>query len=145
MAVKPIPEGYHTVTPYLVVKDAAGLLSFVKQAFGAQELVRIAGPEESVVHAEVRIGDSRLMLGETTEQFPPMPATIYLYVEDCDAVYRQAVEAGATTREEPTTKFFGDRIANVRDPFGNAWNMATHVEDVPEDELARRAAAQAGQ
>lgn len=144
MTVNAIPDGYHTVTPYLVAQGADELLTFVKRAFDAEETVRIPGPDGSVVHAEVQIGDSRLMLGEANAQFPPMPASIYLYVEDCDAIYRQAVEAGATSLEEPTTKFFGDRLANVRDQFGNIWNLATHVEDVSEEELARRAEEQAG-
>lgn len=139
VAVKPIPDGYHSVTPYLTVRGADVLLEFVKQAFAAQETVRMAGDDGSIRHAEVRIGDSPVMVGEPNEQWAASPGTIHLYVEDCDATYQRALEAGATSLQEPNDQFYGDRMAGVRDPLGNSWWIATHVEDVPEDEMARRA------
>jgi PhnB protein len=137
VAVKPIPDGYHAVTPYLIVPGAEGFLEFVKQAFGAEETVRMVAPDGSVRHAEARIGDSVVMMAEAGEQ--PMPATIHLYVEDCDATYRQALEAGATSLHEPTDQFYGDRMGGVSDPAGNHWWIATHMEDVSEKEMAKRA------
>lgn len=139
MAVKPIPDGYHSVTPYLTVEGADALLDFVSQAFSAEETVRMARPDGSIQHAEVRIGDSPVMLGEPAEQWEASPATIHLYVEDCDATYRRALEAGGTSLQEPTNQFYGDRMGGVRDPAGNSWWIATHIEDVPDDEMARRA------
>jgi PhnB protein len=141
MVVKPIPEGYHSVTPYLIVKGANELLDFVKQGFGAEQRFRMDRPDGSVGHAEVTIGDSVVMLAEASEQWPVMPGSIHLYVEDCDDAYRRAIEAGAMSLQEPENQFYGDRSGGVRDPFGNVWWIVTHVEDVPEDELARRAEA----
>jgi|SRR5918992_4771769 PhnB protein len=145
MVVKPIPEGYHSVTPYLIVKGAGGLLDFLKQAFGAEQRFRMDRPDGSVGHAEVTIGDSVVMLAEASEQWPVMPGSIHLYVEDCDDAYRRAIEAGATSLQEPENQFYGDRSGGVRDPFGNVWWIVTHVEDVPEEELAARAEAWAAQ
>jgi PhnB protein len=139
MAVKPIPDGYHTVTPYLTVKGADRLLDFVKSAFSAEETVRMDRPDGTIAHSEVQIGDSKLMLGEPTEQWDASSATMHLYVEDCEATYRRALDAGATSLQEPADQFYGDRMAGVRDPHGNNWWIATHIEDVPEDEMARRA------
>jgi len=139
MAVKPIPEGYHTVTPYLAVKDAAGLLDFLKQAFGAEEQFRMDGPDGKVGHAEARLGDSIIMLGDAPDQ--PMPAQIHLYVEDCDATYKRALQAGGTSEREPADQFYGDRSAGVRDSFGNLWWLATHIEDVAPEEMEKRAQA----
>ncbi len=139
MAVKPIPDGYHTVTPYLIVEGADELLEFAKEAFGAEETVRMPKPDGSVAHAEVRIGDSVVMLGDAGEPWPPMPAAIHLYVDDCDTAYRRALEAGATSVQEPADQFYGDRSAGVRDPVGNVWWLATHVEDLSEEEIAKRA------
>jgi uncharacterized glyoxalase superfamily protein PhnB len=141
MAVKPIPDGYHTVTPYLTVDGAAKLLEFVKRAFGAEEVFRMDTPDGKVGHAEVRIGDSMVMLADatTSDQGKPMPAMIHLYVEDVDKVYRQAIEAGATSQREPTDMFYGDRTAGVSDEVGNSWWIATHVEDIPPEEMAKRA------
>ena len=140
MAVKPKPEGYQTVTPYLAVKDAAGLIDFLKQAFGAEETLRMPRADGGVAHAEVKIGDSMVMLGEPTES-EVMPATMHLYVEDADSVYRRALQAGATSLREPENMFYGDRSAGVKDRFGNQWWIATHVEDVPPEEMQRRAQA----
>jgi uncharacterized glyoxalase superfamily protein PhnB len=141
MTVKPIPEGHHTVTPYLVVQDAAQLIEFMKQAFLAEEILRMAQPDGVIGHAEVRIGDSRVMLGEARGEYKPMPAMLHLYVEDADAVYRRALQAGATSLREPVDEFYGDRIGGVKDRFGNQWWIATHIEDVSPEELARREAA----
>jgi PhnB protein len=141
VAVKPIPEGYHTVTPYLVVPRVAELIDFLKQAFGAEEMFRMPRPDGAIAHAEVRIGDSMVMMGEPMGEFQPMPAMIHLYVDDADAMYRRAVDAGATSVREPTDQFYGDRSAGVKDQAGNQWFIATHKEDVAPDELARRAEA----
>jgi uncharacterized glyoxalase superfamily protein PhnB len=138
MAVNPIPEGYRTVTPYLVVDGATNVLDFVKQAFGAEEKFRMDTPDGKIGHAEVQIGDSIVMLGDAGAENPAMPAMIHLYLEDCDATYERALAAGATSEREPTDQFYGDRSAGVRDSAGNLWWIATHVEDVPEEELAKR-------
>jgi PhnB protein len=145
MAVKPIPDGYHSVTPYLIVEGVESLIDFLKQAFAAEETVRMPGPDGSIGHAEVRIGGSAVMMGETGGRFPPMPAAIHLYVEDCDALYERALQAGATSIQEPADQFYGDRMAGVRDPVGNQWWIATHVEDVPPEEMGRRAEEWAAQ
>jgi uncharacterized glyoxalase superfamily protein PhnB len=142
VAVKPIPEGYHSVTPYLVVPGIARLIDFLKASFSAEEThPRMTRPDGTVMHAELRIGDSMIMMGEPTGQFGPMPAAIYLYVEDTDAAYRRALQAGATSVMEPADQFYGDRNAGVKDPSGNIWWIGTHQEDVSPEELARRAAA----
>jgi PhnB protein len=138
MAVNPIPEGYRTVTPYLVVESATNVLEFVKQAFGAEEKFRMETPDGKIGHAEVQIGDSIVMMGDAGEENPAMPAMIHLYVDDCDATYERALAAGGTSEREPTDQFYGDRSAGVRDSTGNLWWIATHVEDVPEDEMAKR-------
>lgn len=138
MAVKPIPEGYHAVTPYLLASDAAGLLDFMQRALGAVERHRMAGPGGRVMHAEVQIGDSRVMLGEPPPGKPLMPANLYLYVPDCDAMYQRAVAAGGTSIQAPATMPYGDRHGAVRDPAGNVWWIATHVEDVSMEEIAER-------
>jgi PhnB protein len=141
MAVTPIPEGYHTVTPYLVVQGVPTLIDFLKQAFDAQEIMRIPRPDGAIMHAEVRIGDSAVMMGEAMGEFQPMPGSIHLYVNDADATYQRALQAGATSIMEPADQFYGDRSAGVVDPVGNRWWIATHQEDVPPEELARRAEA----
>ncbi|HSB15690.1 MAG TPA: VOC family protein [Bryobacteraceae bacterium] len=141
MPVKPIPEGYHTVTPYLVVPGAGRLIEFLKEAFKAEEVERMSQPDGTVMHAEVRIGDSIIMMGESSDKFPAMPAAIYVYVPDVDAVYKRALAAGAASTMEPANQFYGDRNAGVKDPSGNLWWIATHVEDVPREEMAKRAAA----
>lgn len=141
MAVKPIPDGYHTVTPYLTVNDAAALLDFVQRAFGARVEHAMKGPDGRVAHADVVIGDSHVMLGQAGEAWKAMPANLYLYVPDCDAWFRRAVAAGGTPLQEPQTQFYGDRHGAIVDPCGNQWWIATHVEDVSNEELQRRAAA----
>ena len=141
MAVKPIPEGYHSVTPYLVVQGVPTLLDFLKHAFDATEIMRMPRPDGAIMHAEVRIGDSIVMMGEATGEFQPMPASIHLYVHDADATYQRALQAGATSTMEPADQFWGDRHAGVMDPVGNRWWIAMHQEDVPPEELERRADA----
>ncbi len=138
MPVQPIPQGYHSVTPCLVVRGAARLIDFLKQAFAAEEIDRFEGPDGSIMHAEIKIGDSMLMLGEASEQFPAQPAALCLYVPDTDAVYRRAVDAGGTSLREPADQVYGDRSAGVADPSGNSWWIATHVEDVSREEMERR-------
>jgi uncharacterized glyoxalase superfamily protein PhnB len=143
MAVKPIPDGYHTATPYLVVEDVDQLIDFLKEAFDALETERIPGPDGSPTHAEVQIGDSRVMMGSARGERGPIPAMVYIYTEDCDAAYRRALKAGAESVMEPEDQFYGDRNAGVKGPQGNHWWIATHVEDVSRDELQRRAAEKA--
>ena len=134
MAVKAIPEGWHSVTPRLFVREAAKLVDFLKHAFGAIGDFRTDGP------SEIRIGDSIVMVAEAGVR-EPMPGFLYLYIDDTDAAYRRALEAGATVIEEPSDMFYGDRRATVRDPFGNIWQIATHKEDLTLDEIRQRAAA----
>jgi uncharacterized glyoxalase superfamily protein PhnB len=141
MAVKPIPDGYHTVTPYLKVRGADKLVEFLKQAFDAEEVERLAQPDGTIMHAEVRIGDSIVMLGEARGETDLMPGSLYLYVSDTDATYTRAVQAGASSTMEPADQFYGDRNAGVKDPSGNQWWIATHKEDVSLDELKKRAEA----
>lgn len=141
MAVKPIPDNFHNVTPYLVVPGVTKLIDFLKQAFGATELFRMPRPDGAIMHAEVKIGDSIVMMGEPMGEHQPMPGCLYLYVEDTDAVYKRALQAGGTSTMEPADQFYGDRSAGVKDPVGNHWWIATHKEDVPPDELTRRAEA----
>jgi PhnB protein len=140
MPVKPIPDGYHSVTPQLNVKNAAKLIDFMKQAFGAEERMRMPGPGGALMHAEVKIGDSIVMMSDAVRE-APMPGSIFLYVEDVDAVYQRALRAGATSVMEPTNMFWGDRFASVKDGFGNQWGIATHKEDVPPEEMPKRAEA----
>lgn len=141
MAVKPIPDGYHSVTPYLVVPGVATLLDFLKQAFEAQELHRMPRPDGTIMHAEVRIGDSLVMMGEPMGDAPPMLGSLYLYVNDVDTVYKRALQAGATSTSAPADQFYGDRSAGLKDPVGNQWWVATHKEDVSPEEIAKRAEA----
>jgi uncharacterized glyoxalase superfamily protein PhnB len=143
MAVKAIPEGYHSVTPYLVANDARGLLTFILEAFGAQERMITPTPDGRIGHGEVQLGDSVIMLGDAVQGMEPFPAMVHLYVEDCDAAYERALRSGAESLREPATQFYGDRSAGVKDRWGNTWWMATHVEDVTPEEMARRAKAAA--
>ncbi|MGH7391952.1 MAG: VOC family protein [Candidatus Rokuibacteriota bacterium] len=145
MAVKKIPDGYHTVTPYLVVHGAAKVLDFAKQAFGAKEVERMARPDGTIMHAEMKIGDSIVMMGEASSEHAPMPAMLHVYVDDADAIYKRALQAGATSVKEPADQFYGDRSGGVKDTAGNQWWIATHKEDVPPDEMKRRAEAFARQ
>lgn len=145
MPVKPIPDGFHTVTPYLIVSGVAKLIDFMKQSFEAKEIERMARADGTVMHAEVRIGDSVIMMGEPMGEYQPMPSSLYLYVNDTDATYKRALEAGGTSVKEPANQFYGDRSASVKDPTGNLWGIATHIEDVSPEEMARRAEAFAKQ
>jgi PhnB protein len=148
---KPIPKGYHAITPYLSVQGASDAIAFYKKAFGAKEVMRMPGPGETIGHAEIQIGDSRIMLAD---EFPEMnfrspraiggtPVTIHLYVEDVDKVAKKALAAGAKLLRPVAEQFYGDRSGSLEDPFGHVWHIATHVEDIPMRELKKRAAAMA--
>ena len=128
----------HTVTPYLMVDGAAKLIDFLKQAFGAEEYHCSLTAEGRIMHAQVKIGDSPVMIADSSPQYGPMPVMLHLYVPDVDATYAKAVAAGGTSLREPADQFYGDRSGGVRDPFGNQWWISTHVEDVSEEEMARR-------
>jgi PhnB protein len=149
MATQPIPEGYHTATPYLAVDDAAEAIEYYTKAFGAKERVRMETPDGKIGHAELEIGDSLVMLADPFPQTSTMPpkelggtsVSVFLYVEDVDAFVKQAVDAGATVTMEVADQFWGDRFGSVTDPFGHLWSIATHVEDVPPEEMAERAKA----
>jgi PhnB protein len=149
MATKPVPEGYHTATPYLAVDDAAKAIEYYTKAFGAKERVRMDAPGGKIGHAELEIGDSLVMLSDPFPEASTKPpselggtsASVFLYVEDVDAVVKKAVEAGATITMEVADQFWGDRFGTVTDPFGHVWSVATHVEDVPPEEMAERAKA----
>jgi PhnB protein len=151
MAVKAIPEGYHSLTPYLVCKGAAQAIEFYQKAFGAVETVRMPGPGGQILHAEVKIGNSMLMLSdENPQQGALSPQTIggtgtsvMLYTDDVDAVFNRAAGAGAKTEVPPTDMFWGDRMAQIVDPFGHKWAIATHKEDVSPEEMGKRMAAMA--
>ena len=142
--VKAVPEGHHSVTPYLVVQGAGKLIDFMKAAFDAQEVSRMSMPDGSIGHAEMRIGNSMVMIGEARDQWKAMPTTLYLYLEDVDAAYVRALAAGATVVMEPKDQFYGDRSGGVQDMCGNFWWMATRVEDLSEDEVRRRHEAARG-
>jgi PhnB protein len=139
MAVKPIPDGYHAVTPYLTVPKVAQVIEFLKKTFGATSAECHTTPDGRIMHAEVRIGDSVVMLGEPHTPDAARPANLYVYVADVDATYKRAVAAGGKTVMEPANQFYGDRHAGVLDSAGNQWWIATRVEDVSPDELNRRA------
>ena len=149
MPVQPIPDGYHTATPYLIVKDAAGALEFYKKALGAKELMRFPGPGGRVVHAEIKIGDSPIMLADehpemgarSPQAFGGSPVSICLYVEDVDARFNQAIAAGAKAVRPVKDQFYGDRSGTLTDPYGHTWTISTHKEDVSEEEMQRRMAA----
>ena len=139
--VKSLPDGYHNVTPYLVIADAEKVLDFTIKAFGAKETVRMPGPDGKIAHAEVKIGDSMVMLGSGGPSRLLMPGMVYLYVEDTDATYKKAVAAGARSLEEPNDAFYGDRRAGVEDSQGNQWFIATHQEDPTPEQMQERMAA----
>ena len=149
MAAKPIPEGYHSLTPYVAVEDAEKAIEFYKDAFGATEQVRMPGPEGKIAHAELQIGDSKLMLSDPFPQSNVRPpaerggatSSIFFYVEDVDAIFDQAKRAGATVVTELEDMFWGDRFGTVSDPFGHVWSIATHKEDLSEEEIAERGRA----
>lgn len=146
---KPIPEGYHTATPYLIIGGAAAAIEFYKKAFGATELFRFPAPDGKIGHAEIKIGDSPIMLAD---EYPEMgykgpqslggsPVSLMIYVEDVDTIFNQAVAAGASVKEAVSDKFYGDRIGTLTDPFGHVWHVSTHKEDVSVEEMERRAKA----
>lgn len=137
--MSPAPAGFHTITPYLVVEDIEALISFLKAAFGAEETERVPGPDGVTRHAEVRIGDSVVMMGAAQEGYPPLPAALYMYVEDTDASYASALDAGAESLMEPADQFYGDRNAGVKDSQGITWWIATRVENLTAEELRKRA------
>ncbi len=142
MAVKPIPEGYHSVIPYLVVSNAEQTLAFLKDVFEAKEHDITRHVDGRIWHADLIIGDSHVMLSEASEQTPAMATAIYVYVPDTDATYRRAIAACAASLMEPADQFYGDRNAGVKDAAGNTWWIGTHVEDVPPEEMQRRIAAE---
>ena len=150
--VKPIPDGYHSITPYLSIKGAADAIDFYKRAFGATEVMRFPHPDGRVGHAEVKIGDSRVMLAD---EFPEMdfrsphafggsPVHIHLYVEDVDAVVKQALAAGAKVHKPVQDQFYGDRSGSLADPYGHVWHVSTHKEDLSMEEMKKRAAQHKG-
>ena len=142
MPVKPIPDGFHAVTPYLTVRGAAKVIEFLKQAFGAKLVYEpIKRPDGAIMHAEVRIADSPVMIADESEYAEATPSSLYLYVPNVDATYQQAVKAGGQSVMEPMDMFYGDRGGCVKDPSGNKWNITTHKEDVAPQELAKRAEA----
>ena len=141
MAVKPIPDGYHSITPYLVVKGVRRLLEFVTQAFDAEIKSQMPRPDGEVAHAEFRIGSSMIMCGSASDEHPPVPGMLYVYVTDVDAVFQKAVAAGGEVVRPVTDQFYGDRSGGLKDSNGVQWWIATHVEDVPMEEMAKRAAA----
>ena len=139
MPAKPIPDGYQSVIPYLLVDGASELTAFLTKAFDAKVRQRLERPDGSIMHVELQIGDSIVMIGEPIAEFGAMPSSIYLYVEDCDAIYQQAIEAGANPVMQPTDMpHAGERYGGVKDPSGNLWWVATHIEDVSPEEQARR-------
>jgi PhnB protein len=149
MKTKYTPDGYHTATPYLIVNGGARAIEFYKQAFGATEIMRIGSPGDKVGHAEMQIGDSRIMLAD---EFPEMdalgpktiggtPVGLMLYVEDCDAVFAKALSLGAKVLKPMQDQFYGDRSGTFLDPFGHKWTIATHKEDIPPEEMQKRVAA----
>jgi PhnB protein len=148
-SVRPVPAGYHTVTPYLHVADGQAAIEFYKQAFGAKEIYRLEGPPGKIGHAELQIGDSRIMLADEVPEigarcptfYGGTPTSFLLYVENVDEMVAAAATAGATVTREVQDQFYGDRMGMVKDPFGHVWGIATHIEDVSPEEMTRRMAA----
>jgi uncharacterized glyoxalase superfamily protein PhnB len=134
------PAEYHTVTPYLIVDGAERLITFISDVLDGTETVRMAGPDGRIAHAEMRVGDSMVMLADAPEPGEVTSAMLHLYVPDSDATYQRAIEADATSLREPQDEFYGDRMSGVQDSTGTKWYFATHVEDISEEEMARRAA-----
>ncbi len=149
--VKAKPEEYHTVTPYMIVHDGAGAIEFHKKAFGAKELMRMPGSDGKIGHAEIKIGDSTIMLADeaallnirSARSLKGSPVSMMLYVDDVDKVAQAAIKLGAKLIRPVEDKFYGDRSGTLEDPYGHTWNISTHVEDVPPEEMAKRAAAEA--
>lgn len=150
--VKPIPDGYHSVTPYLIIKGAADAIEFYKKAFGATELFRMPQPDGKVGHAEIKIGDSPIMLSDEAPELGytspttlgGTPVSIMIYVDDVDTIFKQAIAAGGEQQKPVQDQFYGDRSGSLKDPFGHVWHVATHVEDVSPEEMDKRAAAAHG-
>ena len=139
--VKPIPDGFHTVTPYLIVDGAKKVIDFMQQALGAKyDHEPALRPDGTVMHATLKIGDSMVMISDASEYAKAMPAMLYLYVPDVDAAYQRAIKAGATSIMEPADQFYGDRSGGVKDAAGNSWFFGTHIEDVAAEELKKRTA-----
>lgn len=144
--VKPVPDNYHTITPSIIVKNAAKAIEFYKLAFGAEEISRMTGPGGGIMHAEIKIGDSPLMMGEESIEMGMKapttlggsPGSLNVYTEDVDAAFKRAIAAGAVAEMPPADMFWGDRYAKVRDPFGHQWGLLTHIEDVSPSEMERR-------
>jgi len=136
--VNPIPEGFHTITPYFIVNDGNKFIGFLKEAFNAVENHRTVTPDGRIMHAQLKIGDSFVMMGESTGEWKPMPCTIYMYVPDVDSVYNKALNGGAKKLREPANEFYGDRICGIEDTWGNQWWISTHVEDVSPEEMKKR-------
>jgi PhnB protein len=138
MAVKAIPDGYHSITPSLVARDAAKLVTFMNEAFGAKERMRMPTPDGKIAHTELEIGDSVVMLSDATNEFPAQPGSLHLYVDNVDAVWDRAIKAGGKQQRPVQNQFYGDRSGVLIDPAGNQWNISQHVEDVSDDEMAKR-------
>ena len=139
-SVKAIPEGMHTVTPYLIVDGANELIQFIEQSFDGKTTSIMKTQDGKVMHAGVQIGDSQVMVSDATEQYPAGSGTLYLYVDDVDDTYKKAINAKGVSLREPTDEFYGDRSSGVKDAWGNEWWIATHVEDVDDEEMEKRAA-----
>ena len=140
--VSPIAPGFRSITPFLMVDGVPAFLDFLRKVFDVQVTRQYAGPNDTITHAEVRLDDSVIMIGDPMGKYPLAPAALYFYVTNVDSVYKQALDAGATSVREPNKEFYGDRVAAVKDHWGNTWWLATHVEDVGEEELQRRNAEQ---
>jgi len=138
MEVEPIPNGFNTITPYFLVEEVEDFIKFLEDAFNAIPVSQTIMPGGVIMHAQVKIGNSIVMMGEAKDHWKPMPASTYLYVNNVDALYEQAMSAGGVSINKPRDEFYGDRTAGVQDPFGNYWWIATHVEDVTPEELKKR-------
>jgi uncharacterized glyoxalase superfamily protein PhnB len=139
-SVKAIPEGMHTVTPFMIVDGANELIRFIEQSFDGKTTSIMKTQDGKVMHASVQIGDSQVMVTDATEKYPAGSSRLYLYVDDVDATYEKAIKAKGTSLREPTDEFYGDRSSGVKDAWGNEWWIATHVEDVDDEEMEKRAA-----
>lgn len=139
-SVKSIPEGFHTVTPFLTVNGATRLIDFITKAFDGQVTSLMKGDDGKIMHATVKIGDSTIMISDATEKFRPMPTMLYLYVENVDSVYQKAIGVKGVSLREPTDEFYGDRSAGIEDAWSNQWWIATHIEDVSAEEMEKRKA-----
>jgi PhnB protein len=143
--VKAVRQGYHSVTPYLIVDGAPKLIEFMKKAFDAEGSEVMRGPDGRIAHAELKIGDSIVMLADSTEKYPPIASHVYVYVENVDSTFNRALAAGAGSIQEPTNQFYGDRTAGFKDSTGNLWWIAQQVEDVSSEEMQRRMKARSTQ